>query len=56
MNNTYKMKNKQSDEEDLKLIRRMKQYADEGFDVELRKDRGGGYKVFQVKKKIIKAD
>ncbi len=42
--------------EDLKLIRTMKRYADGGADVELRKARGGGYKILCVSKKIIAED
>lgn len=45
-----------SDAEDLKLIRKMKQYADEGYDVELRKAPGGGYKTLKVKKELITAE
>ena len=54
MNTTIKniKKNKQ-DEDDLRLIRRMKQIADKGFDVEFRKAANGGYKALRVDKKII---
>ncbi len=45
-----------SKEKDLKLIRKMKKYADDGYDVELRKSSCGGYKVLKVKKEIISAD
>ena len=44
------------DEADLRLIRLMKRYADEGYDVELRKAPRGGYKALRVKKEILKAD
>ncbi len=44
------------DEADLRLIRQIKRYADEGYDVELRKAPGGGYKILRVKKEILKAD
>ena len=47
---------RQSDAEDLKLIRKMKKYADDGYDVELRKAPGGGYKTLKVKKELITAD
>lgn len=43
-------------EDDLKLIRKMKKYADDGYDVELRKSSAGGYKVLKVKKELITAD
>jgi hypothetical protein len=46
----------QRDIEDLKLIRKMKQLADKGFDVELRKDKKGGYKAMKVNKTIITAE
>lgn len=45
-----------SEVEDLKLIRKMKRYADAGYDVEFRKAPGGGYKMLKVKKEIIMAD
>lgn len=41
------------DEEDLKLIRKMKKYADDGYDVELRRAPGGGYKAMKCKKETI---
>lgn len=44
------------DEADLRLIRQIKRYADEGYDVELRKAPGGGYKILRVKKELLKAD
>lgn len=44
------------DEEDLKLIRKMKQLADKGFDVELRRDKKGAYKAMKVNKTIISAE
>ena len=45
-----------SDAEDLKLIREMKKYADDGYDVEFRKASGGGYKTLKVKKELIKTN
>lgn len=47
---------RQSDKDDLKLIREMKRYADDGYDVEFRKAPGGGYKTLKVKKQLIMAD
>ena len=48
--------NRLQDEADLRLIRMIKRYADEGYDVEFRKAPGGGYKALRVKKEILKAD
>lgn len=46
---------RQSDDEaDLRLIKKMKQMVDKGYNVELRKD-GKGYKALRVEKKIISA-
>ena len=45
-----------ADEEDLKLIRKMKMYADKGYDVELRKAPGGGYKTLKYKKELFAAE
>ena len=45
-----------SDVEDLRLIRKMKKYADDGYDVELRKAPGGGYKTLKYKKELISTD
>jgi hypothetical protein len=56
MNNNLKIGKQQMDEKDLKMIRLMKKFADKGYDVEFRKDCGGGYKILRVNKSIIKAD
>ncbi|WP_022761913.1 hypothetical protein [Butyrivibrio sp. AD3002] len=44
------------DEKDLKMIRDMKNFADQGFDLEFRKASGGGYKILKVKKQILTTD
>ena len=44
------------DWEDLRLIRKMKKYADQGYDVELSKALGGGYKTLKYKKELISVD
>ena len=44
------------DLQDLKMIRKMKKMADEGYDVEFRRERQGGYKALKVKKSIITAE
>ena len=44
------------DEEDLKLIRKIKKYADEGYDVEFRRAKGGGYKTLKIKKELVTVD
>lgn len=47
---------KNQDDEDLRLIRKMKHLADEGYDVEFRRAPGGGYKALRVDKQLITAD
>ena len=56
MNNQNKAEDRKRDLEDLRLIRKMKMYADQGYDVELRKAPGGGYKTLKIKKELITAD
>ena len=56
MENTKEKTQRSQDEEDLRLIRKIKKYADEGYDVEVRKAKGGGYKTMRYKKQLITAD
>lgn len=53
---TINKKKSKQDEKDLRLIRKMKQLADKGFDVEFRKAANGEYKALRVDKKIITAE
>lgn len=41
------------EETDLQLIKKMKEAVDDGYDVELRRAKGGGYKALKVDKRIL---
>ncbi len=44
------------DSEDLKLFRKIKRFVDQGYDVEFKKAKSGGYKILKVNKQIIEQD
>ncbi len=44
----------EKDAKDLRLIRYMMKMADEGYDIEFRRASDGGYKILEVKKRIVK--
>lgn len=44
----------EKDASDLRLIRYMMKMADDGYDIEFRRAPEGGYKILEVKKRIVK--
>lgn len=44
----------EKDAKDLRLIRYMMKMADDGYDIEFRRAPEGGYKILEVKKRIVK--
>lgn len=56
MENKRVRTDREKDMADLILIRKMKEYADKGYNVELKKAPGGGYKILRVNKVQITAE